>query len=125
MRSACNEHRLWQRPFIDSKGKLASLGVTEADVVSMNRRMAMGGDTSLNVPMREDGPDVDMIEELVAVGLISPDVRGRYSQQNLRTVRLAMEITRKGVPLRNLRAVRASAEREADTIDQAVAGRRY
>ncbi|HEU4959372.1 MAG TPA: RNA polymerase sigma factor RpoH [Sphingomonas sp.] len=31
------------------------LGVTEDEVVSMNRRMAMGGDTSLNVPMREDG----------------------------------------------------------------------
>ncbi len=31
------------------------LGVTEADVVSMNRRMAMGGDTSLNVSMNEDG----------------------------------------------------------------------
>jgi RNA polymerase sigma-32 factor len=31
------------------------LGVTEEEVVSMNRRMAMGGDTSLNVPMREDG----------------------------------------------------------------------
>ena len=31
------------------------LGVTEGEVVSMNRRMAMGGDTSLNVPMREDG----------------------------------------------------------------------
>jgi len=31
------------------------LGVAEHDVVSMNRRMAMGGDTSLNVPMREDG----------------------------------------------------------------------
>jgi RNA polymerase sigma-32 factor len=31
------------------------LGVTEEDVVSMNRRMAMGGDTSLNVPLREDG----------------------------------------------------------------------
>jgi RNA polymerase sigma-32 factor len=31
------------------------LGVSEQDVVSMNRRMAMGGDTSLNVPMREDG----------------------------------------------------------------------
>jgi RNA polymerase sigma-32 factor len=29
--------------------------VTEADVVSMNRRMAMGGDTSLNVSMNEDG----------------------------------------------------------------------
>jgi len=31
------------------------LGVSEDDVVSMNRRMGMGGDTSLNVPMREDG----------------------------------------------------------------------
>lgn len=31
------------------------LGVTEAEVTSMNRRMAMGGDTSLNVSVREDG----------------------------------------------------------------------
>jgi RNA polymerase sigma-32 factor len=33
----------------------SDLGVTEDEVISMNRRMAMGGDTSLNVPMREDG----------------------------------------------------------------------
>ena len=31
------------------------LGVAESDVVSMNRRMAMGGDTSLNVSMNEEG----------------------------------------------------------------------
>ncbi|HEX8401688.1 MAG TPA: RNA polymerase sigma factor RpoH [Allosphingosinicella sp.] len=31
------------------------LGVTEDEVISMNRRMAMGGDTSLNVPLREEG----------------------------------------------------------------------
>jgi RNA polymerase sigma-32 factor len=31
------------------------LGVSEDEVVNMNRRMAMGGDASLNVPMREDG----------------------------------------------------------------------
>ncbi len=31
------------------------LGVSEDDVVSMNRRMAMGGDTSLNISMNEDG----------------------------------------------------------------------
>jgi RNA polymerase sigma-32 factor len=31
------------------------LGVTEAEVTSMNRRMSMGGDTSLNVAVREDG----------------------------------------------------------------------
>jgi RNA polymerase sigma-32 factor len=31
------------------------LGVTEDEVISMNRRMAMGGDTSLNAPLREEG----------------------------------------------------------------------
>ncbi len=31
------------------------LGVAEHEVVNMNRRMSMGGDASLNVPMREDG----------------------------------------------------------------------
>jgi RNA polymerase sigma-32 factor len=31
------------------------LGVSEDEVISMNRRMAMGGDTSLNVPLREEG----------------------------------------------------------------------
>ncbi|WP_150291801.1 RNA polymerase sigma factor RpoH [Sphingobium estronivorans] len=39
----------------DVKKIATDLGVTEEEVVSMNRRMAMGGDTSLNVPMREDG----------------------------------------------------------------------
>ena len=40
----------------DDVAKIAKdLGVTAEEVVSMNRRMAMGGDTSLNVPMREDG----------------------------------------------------------------------
>jgi RNA polymerase sigma-32 factor len=32
-----------------------TLGVTEEEVTSMNRRMAMGGDTSLNAPLREEG----------------------------------------------------------------------
>ena len=31
------------------------LGGSEEEVISMNRRMAMGGDTSLNVPLREEG----------------------------------------------------------------------
>ena len=40
----------------ENLAKIATdLGVTEEEVTSMNRRMAMGGDTSLNVPMREDG----------------------------------------------------------------------
>jgi len=39
----------------DVKKIATDLGVTEDEVVSMNRRMAMGGDTSLNVSMNEDG----------------------------------------------------------------------
>ncbi len=40
----------------DHVAKIAKdLGVTEDEVISMNRRMAKGGDTSLNAPLREDG----------------------------------------------------------------------
>ncbi|MGF1549348.1 MAG: RNA polymerase sigma factor RpoH [Sphingomonadaceae bacterium] len=39
----------------DVKKIADDLGVSEDDVISMNRRMAMGGDTSLNVPLREEG----------------------------------------------------------------------
>jgi RNA polymerase sigma-32 factor len=38
----------------DVKQIATDLGVSEEDVISMNRRMAMGGDTSLNVPLRDD-----------------------------------------------------------------------
>jgi RNA polymerase sigma-32 factor len=40
----------------DDLAKIATtLGVTEDEVTSMNRRMSMGGDTSLNAPLREEG----------------------------------------------------------------------
>ena len=39
----------------DVKKIATDLGVAEDDVVQMNRRMAKGGDTSLNMPLREDG----------------------------------------------------------------------
>ena len=39
----------------DVKKIATDLGVPEVDVVSMNRRMMMGGDASLNVSLREDG----------------------------------------------------------------------
>jgi len=40
----------------DDVRKIATdLGVSEEEVVNMNRRMMMGGDSSLNISMREDG----------------------------------------------------------------------
>src|SRR5436189_5052088 len=38
----------------DVKKVATDLAGSEEDVVAMNRRMAMGGDTSLNVPLRDD-----------------------------------------------------------------------
>lgn len=35
VRAACNEHRLWMRPFIDVHGRVASLGITEAETGSL------------------------------------------------------------------------------------------
>jgi RNA polymerase sigma-32 factor len=39
----------------DLKQIATTLGVEEREVVDMNRRMAMGGDASLNSPLREEG----------------------------------------------------------------------
>jgi RNA polymerase sigma-32 factor len=39
----------------DVKTIATKLGVSETEVVNMNRRMMMGGDASLNVSLREDG----------------------------------------------------------------------
>ncbi len=35
VRAACNEHRLWQRAFIERDGRIAHLGVTEAEADSL------------------------------------------------------------------------------------------
>ena len=39
----------------DVKKIATDLGVSETEVVNMNRRMMLGGDASLNVPLREEG----------------------------------------------------------------------
>jgi RNA polymerase sigma-32 factor len=44
------------------------LGVTEDEVVSMNRRMAMGGDTSLNAPLKDSEGESQWQDFLVDTG---------------------------------------------------------
>ncbi|AYD90856.1 MerR family transcriptional regulator [Actinomyces sp. 2119] len=95
-----------------------------ARVVARDGRLVDSGPMDLESLLALSGARESQVDELVAVGLISPDARGLYSSGSLRTVRLALEITRLGIPLRNLRSVRSAAEREADAIDQAVTPRR-
>ena len=68
----------------DDVRKIATdLGVSEDDVVSMNRRMAMGGDTSLNVPMREDG-DGQWQDWLADEGPLQDTIVAEAQEQDVR-----------------------------------------
>lgn len=95
-----------------------------ARVVASYGRLAADVPLDLDSLVSHSGATRAEVEELIAIGLVGPDARGRFSPQALRTVSLALEVTRRGIPLRNLRAVRAAAEREADAIAQAVQHKR-
>ena len=62
------------------------LGVTEAEVVSMNRRMANGGDTSLNVSLSEEG-EGQWQDTLADEGPLQDEA---YAETQERVVRRAM-----------------------------------
>jgi RNA polymerase sigma-32 factor len=64
------------------------LGVTEAEVVSMNRRMAMGGDTSLNVSLNEEG-DGQWQDALADEGPLQDEAIGESQERVHRHAMLA------------------------------------
>jgi RNA polymerase sigma-32 factor len=70
----------------DVKKIAHDLGVTEAEVVSMNRRMSNGGDTSLNVSISEDG-EGQWQDALVDDGPLQDEA---YADAEERIVRRAM-----------------------------------
>ncbi|QIK95870.1 RNA polymerase sigma factor RpoH [Sphingomonas sp. HDW15A] len=66
------------------------LGVTEDEVISMNRRMGMGGDTSLNAPLRssEDG-EGQWQDFLVSEAPLQDEVLGDEEERQVRRQLLA------------------------------------
>ncbi|WP_099332028.1 transcriptional regulator FtsR [Actinomyces minihominis] len=81
-------------------------------------------DKSRTVTVRElgelSGCSREQLEAYVRFGLISPDLGGRFPSATIRVVKLINQLVAAGIPARNLRAVRAGADRSADIIDQAV-----
>ena len=66
------------------------LKVTEAEVVSMNRRMGMGGDASLNAPLRADADgDGQWQDWLTDDGPIQDEVVAEREESSIRTALLA------------------------------------
>ena len=60
------------------------LGVTEAEVVSMNRRMAMGGDTSLNAPLRDTDGEGQWQDFLVDNGPLQDEIVADEEERQVR-----------------------------------------
>jgi RNA polymerase sigma-32 factor len=61
------------------------LGVTEDEVVSMNRRMAMGGDTSLNAPLKGDeGAESQWQDFLVDNGPLQDELVAEEEEKQVR-----------------------------------------
>ncbi|TXG82992.1 MAG: RNA polymerase sigma factor RpoH [Sphingomonadales bacterium] len=77
----------------ETVSKIAThLHVTEDDVVSMNRRMAMGGDTSLNTPLREDG-DGEWQDWLADDGPIQDEIVAERQESDQRGALLAQAMS--------------------------------
>jgi RNA polymerase sigma-32 factor len=67
----------------DVKKIATDLGVTEDEVVSMNRRMLKGGDTSLNAPLREDG-EGEWQDWLVDSDPLADEIIGEAQEADIR-----------------------------------------
>ena len=59
------------------------------------------------------GVSIAQIEQVVTA---TPDAKGRFDARTAQVVRLALEISKRGIPLRNLRSVSMAADREAELI---------
>ena len=95
-----------------------------ARVVAADGRTVTGATLDAASLARHAGASVAQLEELISIGVVAPDTRGRFDARALGTVTLALRAHRLGIPLRNLRPVRTAAEREADVIDAAVQHKR-
>jgi len=68
----------------DVKKIATDLGVTEDEVVSMNRRMAMGGDTSLNAPLRDTEGEGQWQDFLVSDEPLQDEVVANEEERRVR-----------------------------------------
>ncbi|WP_313273357.1 transcriptional regulator FtsR [Gleimia hominis] len=66
------------------------------------------------------GVSKSQVEDLVELGLLSPDLAGYFPTRSIRVVQLILAARSLGIAPRNLRSVRAGAERTADLIDMSV-----
>lgn len=129
LRYALTAQRDEYLPLSVIRERLLELDGTPDAPAPVARVVASGGHTvsgAFNAAdlVHHSGASLDQIEELVTIGVITPDAHGRFDSRALTMVSLALKAGRLGLPLRNLRAVRSAAEREADAIELATQHKR-
>ena len=101
----------------DDVAKIATtLGVSEDEVVNMNRRMAMGGDTSLNAPMREDG-DGEWQDWLTDTGPIQDEIVADAQERDQRHALLTEAMATLGERERHILTQRRLID-EPETLEE-------
>ena len=63
---------------------------------------------------------MEQLQTFVKLGLIAPDLGGRFGVGTVKVVKLLSSLVVAGVPAKMLRSVRNGAERNVDIIDQVV-----
>ncbi|MGO8608718.1 hypothetical protein ACC848_37735, partial [Rhizobium johnstonii] len=87
----------------------ASVGWAGVDVVGYDLDALVAEASDAASLARHAGASVAQLEELISIGVVAPDTRGRFDARALGTVTLALRAHRLGIPLRNLRPVRTAA----------------
>lgn len=89
-------------------------------VASEGKTVLPVGKQSLSVRELSDltGVTREQLDQYVRLGLIAPDLGGRFGVSTVAVVQNIGALIAAGVPARNLRTVRSGAERSADLVDQ-------
>lgn len=96
----------------------ARLVSSEGEVV-----VPQGQSVTLRTLREVTGAPSDIIEECVRVGLIHPDLGGRFPARAVKVVTLVQKLGESGVQARSLRGVRVSADRCADLVERVITSR--
>lgn len=111
------------------KDKLAALDAGESSTDQLIPRLATRDGEAAGVPSRmtltslaqDAGVEVELVESLIAAGVLRPDAAGRFDGWAREIVVLAAGLGEYGIEPRHLRSLRAAADRQVSLVDQVVA----
>lgn len=96
--------------------KIARLVASDGKVVTPSHRPYVSARELMDLT----GTDLETLERYVKLGLLRPNMSGRFATQSVRVVSLLIVLESQGIDPRLLRSVQSSSDRAADLIDTTV-----